>query len=259
MHVFGSVRQAADAERLQRELGSRFTPLVFDVTDDAGVIQAARHVEAHLKGCALFGLVNNAGVAFPGPLLHLPIGDFRRQLEVNLTAQLFVTQTFLPLLGTDETRQRAARARRDDVVDRRTHRGAVRRRLQRLQVRARRPVRKPQTRADRLRHRGHRHRAGRHRDADLGQADTLDIDCLARTPYGPAMKLMKAVSIENGRRGLPAEVIGRTVLEALTAVRPKVRYTVTPEPVEFFLGRVLPKRFVDRLIAGRLGWKRPRG
>ncbi len=69
------------------------------------MIQAARQVEAHLKGGALFGLVNNAGVAFPGPLLHLPIGDFRRQLEVNLTAQLFVTQTFAPMLGTDETRR----------------------------------------------------------------------------------------------------------------------------------------------------------
>jgi len=38
--VFGSVRKAADGERLQRELGEAFTPLQFDVTDQAA-LQAA--------------------------------------------------------------------------------------------------------------------------------------------------------------------------------------------------------------------------
>ncbi len=31
--VFGSVRTAADAQRLKVEIGANFTPLVFDVTD----------------------------------------------------------------------------------------------------------------------------------------------------------------------------------------------------------------------------------
>ena len=105
MHVFGSVRRPADAERLRAELGTLFSPLLFDVTDQPAIEAAVEHVSRHLNGQMLFGLVNNAGVAFPGPLLHLPIEDFRRQLEVNLTAQLFVTQTFAPLLGTDETRK----------------------------------------------------------------------------------------------------------------------------------------------------------
>ena len=34
--VFGSVRQPAQAEALQREFGERFTPLLFDVTDRDG-------------------------------------------------------------------------------------------------------------------------------------------------------------------------------------------------------------------------------
>ena len=105
--VFGSVRREVDAERLQRELGSLFTPLLFDVTDGLAVARAAELVSRHLDGRTLFGLVNNAGVAFPGPLLHLPIDDFRQQLEVNLTAQLLVTQTFAPLLGADTARQGA--------------------------------------------------------------------------------------------------------------------------------------------------------
>ena len=39
--VFGSVRKAADAERLRSELGANFTPLLFDVTDEAAVLAAA--------------------------------------------------------------------------------------------------------------------------------------------------------------------------------------------------------------------------
>ncbi|HKB48794.1 MAG TPA: SDR family NAD(P)-dependent oxidoreductase, partial [Ktedonobacterales bacterium] len=37
IHVFGSVRKPEDAERLSKELGARFTPLLFDITDEAAV------------------------------------------------------------------------------------------------------------------------------------------------------------------------------------------------------------------------------
>ena len=44
--VFGSVRKQADADRLTSEFGANFTPLVFDVTDEAAVFAAARDVRA---------------------------------------------------------------------------------------------------------------------------------------------------------------------------------------------------------------------
>src|SRR5262245_47864639 len=95
--VFGSVRQSSDAERLVRDLGDNFTPLLFDVTDRIAVRRAAEDVARLLGRDTLFGLVNNAGIAVAGPLLHLAIDDFRWQLEVNLIAQVSVTQAFLPL------------------------------------------------------------------------------------------------------------------------------------------------------------------
>src|SRR5438270_8683108 len=58
--VFGSVRKAVDAERLRGEFGSSFMPLLFDVTDEAAVLAAAREVRAALNGERLAGLVNNA-------------------------------------------------------------------------------------------------------------------------------------------------------------------------------------------------------
>ena len=104
LRVFGSVRKAADAERLRKEFGANFTPLIFDVTDAAAVAAGAQHVDTALAGETLFGLVNNAGIAVPGPLLLVPIEDFKHQIEVNLIGQLIVTQAFAPLLGTDRGR-----------------------------------------------------------------------------------------------------------------------------------------------------------
>jgi NAD(P)-dependent dehydrogenase (short-subunit alcohol dehydrogenase family) len=251
--VFGSVRQAADGERLRRELGQLFEPLLFDVSDDAAVTRAAEMVAARLDGRTLFGLVNNAGVAFPGPLLYLPIDDFRRQLDVNLTAQLFVTQTFAPLLGADETRQGdPGRIVMMSSIGGRTAApfvgaySASKFGLEGMSECLRRElmvfgidviVIAP----------------GAVVTPIWNKAESLDVGRFAHTRYGSSLEMVKRLTIENGRRGLPADVIGRAVLTALTATRPKTRYTITPEPIKFLLGRILPKRLVDRLIAKRLG------
>src|SRR3954449_2190780 len=81
--VFGSVRKQADADRLRGEFGANFTPLLFDVTDEAAVLAAARKVREALGGETLAGLVNNAGVAVAGPVLELSADDFRRQMDIN--------------------------------------------------------------------------------------------------------------------------------------------------------------------------------
>ena len=39
--VFGSVRKAADGERLKKEFGANFVPLLFDITDPAAVARGA--------------------------------------------------------------------------------------------------------------------------------------------------------------------------------------------------------------------------
>ena len=50
LHVFGSVRKTEDGERLKSEFGDQFTPLLFDVTDEAAVAQAASTVRETLNG-----------------------------------------------------------------------------------------------------------------------------------------------------------------------------------------------------------------
>ena len=53
---------------------------------------------AHAGTAGLDGLVDNAGVGLACPVELLPLGTFRRLLEINVTGQLAVTQAFLPLL-----------------------------------------------------------------------------------------------------------------------------------------------------------------
>ena len=79
-------------------------PLMLDVTDAGQIAAAAERIGAEVGEAGLDGLVNNAGIAVPGPLETLPIEDFERQIEVNLTAHVAVTQAMLPAI-------RAARGR----------------------------------------------------------------------------------------------------------------------------------------------------
>ena len=107
-HVFAGVRKPADAPHFSPGAGGSagvgsarpapgdITPLLLDVTDAGQIGAAARAVADHTAGSGLNGLVNNAGIGVFGPLEIIPIEQFRRQLEVNVTGQLAVTQAFAP-------------------------------------------------------------------------------------------------------------------------------------------------------------------
>jgi NAD(P)-dependent dehydrogenase (short-subunit alcohol dehydrogenase family) len=251
--VFGSVRSQADAERLAQNLGPNFIPLIFDVTDEAGVAAAAKQVDAELGGKTLFGLVNNAGIAVPGPLLYQKIEDFKQQITVNLIGHLIVTQAFAPLLGADRARKgppgrvvmissvggknaspllgayNASKFALEGMSE------SLRRELIPFGIDA--IVVAPGTVATSI----------------WDRPDAINVAEFAQTPYASALAKLKVHMITNARRGLPPEQVAETVKTALTAARPKPRYTVTPDPIETLVANALPKRVVDHIIAGRLG------
>lgn len=98
-HVFGSVRNEQDANRLKTDLGENFTPLLFDVTDQTGIDRAVITVKEKIGVNGLAGLINNAGIAIGGPIEYLGLEKFRNQFEVNYFGVIAVTKAFLPLLG----------------------------------------------------------------------------------------------------------------------------------------------------------------
>jgi NAD(P)-dependent dehydrogenase (short-subunit alcohol dehydrogenase family) len=252
-HIFGSVRRPGDAEALQAKLGDAFTPLVFDVTDAAGVQAAAAKVEAALAGATLAGLVNNAGIAVAGPLLYLPVDEFRQQLEVNLTGVVIATQAFAPLMGAGlPARRDPGRIVNISSVGGKTANpfmapyNVSKFGLEGLSESLRREllpfgvdvvVVAPGAVATPI----------------WDKADQVDVSRYANTPYADALARIRAYMLQLGRTGLPPERIGEVIHHALTAPKPKVRYTVAPDMFQIWMGEHLPKRMLDRIVGKRLG------
>jgi NAD(P)-dependent dehydrogenase (short-subunit alcohol dehydrogenase family) len=88
--VFAGVQDSAD-RGAPADVSVRMRTVVLDVTSGPSIDAAVAEVTTALGGEGLDGLVNNAGVGFPGPLEVLPLEDLRRQLEVNVIGQGAVT------------------------------------------------------------------------------------------------------------------------------------------------------------------------
>ena len=101
--VFGSVRKSDDADQIKSELGENFHPLIFDVTDSQGIINAAEELKSQLhEDEYIAGLINNAGVAMGGLFTLIETDIFRKQFDINFFGLLDVTKAFLPMLGAVE-------------------------------------------------------------------------------------------------------------------------------------------------------------
>jgi NAD(P)-dependent dehydrogenase (short-subunit alcohol dehydrogenase family) len=94
IHVFGTVRKAADAERLGC-IGN-VTPLLCDVTHPDEIADAVRAVTRAGRG--LYGLVNNAGLGDLGMLSTWTDEEMLRIFDVNVLGPHRMVNAFLPLL-----------------------------------------------------------------------------------------------------------------------------------------------------------------
>jgi NAD(P)-dependent dehydrogenase (short-subunit alcohol dehydrogenase family) len=251
--VFGSVRKQEDAGRLRQEFGANFTPLMFDVTDEAQVLAAAREVRAELEDETLAGLVNNAGIAVPGPVLELSADEFRCQMDVNVIGPIITTQAFGPLLGADPSLQgpkgrvvmissvagkngnplMSAYSASKFAIEGLSE--SLRRELMLFGIDV--VIIAP----------------GAVKTPIWTKAEEVDISGYKNSPYFPALERIRKFMLQLGEGGLPAEKIGELVHLALTSPKPRVRYQIAPDPMRHLMTAILPKRMVDRIIARRLG------
>ena len=251
--VFGSVRKQADADRLKGEFGTNFTPLLFDVTDEAAVLAAARQVREALGGETLAGLVNNAGVAVAGPVLELSADDFRRQMDINVIGPVIATQAFGPLLGADPS-LKGPKGRIVMISSVAGKNGnplsapycASKHAIEGLSESLRRELMLFGVDVIIV-------APGAVKTPIWSKAEQFDLSVYQNSPYLPALNKLMAFMMKLGETGLPAERIAEIVFEGLTAASPKVRYQITPDRMRHLIGAVLPKRTLDRIIAKRLG------
>jgi NAD(P)-dependent dehydrogenase (short-subunit alcohol dehydrogenase family) len=244
--VFAGVRKPEDGDRLRAAGVTVIQP--FDVTKAEDVEAAVKSVEEALDGTPLRGIVNNAGIGIGGPLEALDLDDFRRTIEVNTTSQLAVTKAFLPLLRRSKGR----------IVN-----------MSSIGGRVAQPFAGPYITS----------KYALEAVTDVLRVELLEwgIDVIAIEPgtiatpiwekssqeaekvlagltpeqrdlYGKRLaKAAKMIERQN-KRGAPPEKVAAAVEKALTASRPKPRYLVGDARVLLGLKRLLPTRWLDRLL-----------
>jgi NAD(P)-dependent dehydrogenase (short-subunit alcohol dehydrogenase family) len=247
--VFAGVRREDDGERLRAGASPQLMPVLIDVADAASIERARVEVANVLGGAGLDALVNNAGIAVAGPLELLPIEALRRQLEINVTGQIAVTQAFLPLvrraagrivlMGSISGRMStpfmapycASKFALEALAD------ALRVELApwNIEVSLIEPGSidtpiwtKSVAAADRLR-------------SQFRVVDGAD--------YTAALEAVRASAIETGRRAVPVTLVADAVTHAIESRSPKTRYLIGRDArIGAWLVRVLPDRLRDRLI-----------
>jgi NAD(P)-dependent dehydrogenase (short-subunit alcohol dehydrogenase family) len=247
--VFAGVRKHQDADSLRAAGSDRLTPLILDVTDVEAISAAAAQLGDELGGTGLDGLVNNAGVAIPSPLETMPIEAFRRQIEVNLTGQLAVTQAVLPLIRSARGRivfvssiggriafpltgaYHAAKFGIEAVGD------VFRQELRRWGISV--SVVEPGSIDTPIWDSGER------------AADGIGGDVEAREElYGKALASYRKVTRNLAERGIEPDKVAAVIEHALTSDRPRSRYLVGVDAkVQARLKLVIPTRLWDRVVA----------
>jgi NAD(P)-dependent dehydrogenase (short-subunit alcohol dehydrogenase family) len=251
--VFAGVRREEDAESLRAEGSERLAPVMLDVTDAGAIAAAAELLEGELGGTGLDGLVNNAGVAVPSPLETIPIEDFRRQVEVNLTGQVAVTQAMLPLIRRARGRivfissiggriafpltgaYHAAKWGVEAVGD------VFRQELRPWGISV--SIVEPGSIDTPIWDRGER------------IADEIG----ERTPhreelYGKAIAAYRKVTRDLAKRGIPPAKVAAAIEHALTARRPRSRYLVGLDAkLQARIKPLVPPRIWDRTVARIMG------
>lgn len=256
--VYGSVRKPEDGARLKQEIGGNFEPLIFDVTDEAAIKVAAAKVRADLNGRTLDGLVNNAGIAVPGPFLETSLDKWRKQFETNVVGLVASTQAFAPLLGADLS-LKGEPGRIVMISSVAGKRGnpfaapysASKHAVEGLSESLRREMMLFGIDVVVI-------RPGPIKTPIWGKGAAPDFSKLGNSPYAKPLEAAYHFMQHLGANGLPPEDVAKLIHHALTGANVKTRYTITPGWFTRAIFNLLPVRMSDRIVARRLKIERLR-
>ena len=251
-HVLAGVRRDRDADAIR---GPGIEPLIIDITNPDHIRALATRVHGDPQGRAVRALVNNAAIQVNVPVEAFAIDEWRRLFEVNLFGHVAVTQALLPALFRSKGRvvnissvggkvamatygpYAATKFALEAVSD------SLRREMAPLGVGV--IVVEP----------------GAVRTEMPGRASATAHELAsAMTPeqsqrYGPLVHAITAqtASHTTSGSGLPADAAARVIAKAITARKPRTRYTVGRDATLITCSaRFLPDRTLDRAIAAVL-------
>ncbi|WP_219510714.1 SDR family oxidoreductase [Nonomuraea ceibae] len=247
-HVLAGVRRDQDADALR---APGIEPVMLDITRPGHVAALAARVGS--RAGALRALVNNAAVSVNAPVEALPLEEWRRLFEVNLFGHVAVTQALLPALLRHSGRvvnvssvggkvamatfgpYAGTKFALEAVSD------ALRRELapQGVQVVVVEPG-------------GIRTEMGERGIAATSRlAEAMSPELRER--YGPLVQAVIALTAAGAAGGTSAEGAARVIAKAVTAGKPRTRYTIGRDAALLTrLSRILPDRLLDRVAAAVL-------
>jgi len=248
LHVLAGVRREEDGEQFR---GSGIEPVLLDVTSPEHLARLAERIAA--GGAPLRALVNNAGLAANAPVETLPLPDWRAVFEVNVFGAVALTQALLPALHRSGGRvvnitsiggkvampafgaYSGSKFALEAISD------SLRQELAPLGV----PVVVVEPGGMRT------EMGARGTAAARAQLERMTPEQRAR--YGGTMAAFLGYAAALDRGGMTPDEAARTVALAVTAPRPRTRYTIGRESAFLSrLVRILPDRVIDRMIARTL-------
>jgi NAD(P)-dependent dehydrogenase (short-subunit alcohol dehydrogenase family) len=249
-HVLAGVRRDSDADVIR---APGIEPVIIDITNADHVHALATRVNDDPQGRAVRALVNNAGVGVNVPVEAYSIDQWRNLFEVNLFGHVAVTQALLPALIRSAGRVvnissvggKIAMATYGPYAGTKFALEAVsdslRREMAPLGVRV--VVIEPgPVVTDML---------GRASETphELTSAMTPEL----RERYGALVHAIAAQAAASAKLGLSAEAAAEVIANAVTARKPRTRYTVGRSTALLTrLTRILPDWALDRVLAAAL-------
>jgi NAD(P)-dependent dehydrogenase (short-subunit alcohol dehydrogenase family) len=257
--VFGSVRKEEDAASARDALGEAFTPLVFDVTDEASIAAAADRVNTALAGRTLDGLVNNAGISTAGPMRYVPIDDLKWVFDVNVCGVVRTSQAFVPMLGADHERT----GKPGKIINMSSVAGKISVPFMGPYSISKHAV---EAMSDAMRVELLLHgidvvvvEPGPVKTPIFAKTEALDFRLYEDTEYAECLERLRRSAQKLGENGMEPEVIGKLVVQILNETSPKTRYpTLKNKFTRWTLPRLLPPHRLDRLLARRVGIEKRR-
>lgn len=244
LHVLAGVRTAADAQRIAT---TGVEPVLLDVTDDDRIAALVTRIESDPR--PLRALVNNAGIAINAPIEVLALDDWRRQFDVSVFGQIAVTRALLPFLLRARGRvlnvtsvggriamanygaYSAAKYAMEAVSD------SLRREVQGFGVDVIKLT--PGAVSTNLTERG--------LAASTRIAATMTADQHAR--YDDLITAFTAQAEGFARDGASPEQAAEVISQAISARRPRTRYTVGRDGAMFTaVSRIASDRMLDRIL-----------
>jgi NAD(P)-dependent dehydrogenase (short-subunit alcohol dehydrogenase family) len=249
-HVLAGVRRPSDGDAIR---AAGIEPVILDITQPGHIEALVARISGDAERRPLRALVNNAGVSIYAPVEALPLDEWRRLFEINLFGHVAMTQALLPFLVSSRGRvvnissvggkgamatygpYAATKFALEAVSD------ALRRELAPHGVQV--VVVEPGAVQSEMGDRG--------AIATADRAERMSPDLQQR--YGALVSANLAHTAAHLGGGVSASTAATIIAGAVTARRPRIRYTVGRDAAILVrVMRFLPDRTLDQILVANL-------